>query len=34
MQAMLDNGDSLGRVELVMAIEEVLGIPIGRFPQS
>ena len=34
MQAMLDNGDSLGRVELVMAIEEVLGIPISRFPQS
>ena len=31
IQVMLDTGDSLERVELVIAIEEVLGIPIDEW---
>jgi len=34
IQAMAESADSLSLVELVMAIEEGLGILIDRYPQS
>lgn len=34
VQLMKDSGDSLDQVQLVLAIEEVLGVPIDKYPQS
>ena len=34
VQSMKDNGDSLDQVQLAMAIEEVLGVPTDKYPQS